>query len=54
MSAAAAFKQADMERLFSAAVKAGLRPTRAMLTRDGVELLFDPASNVFRGGVELD
>lgn len=54
MSAPATFKQDDLARLFAVAAKAGFRPVRATLTRDGVELVFDEAATRPRGGVELD
>jgi hypothetical protein len=45
MSRPAIIKQADAERLFAAARKAGLHPSRAKLTRDGLELVFASGSD---------
>lgn len=43
MSAPALVPQADAERLFAAAKKAGFSPVRVKLSRDGLEMFFDAA-----------
>lgn len=49
MTAPALFRQADAERLFAAARKAGLKPQRARLERDGaIELFFDGEAHASR------
>ncbi|MDZ4307365.1 hypothetical protein [Allopontixanthobacter sp.] len=58
MSAPALITQADQERLFAAVRKAGLQPQRVKLTRDGLEIFFQPngglSASYSASDVELD